>query len=206
METPLPRTVGELRDGYQQDLAFWSTDLSSCIEATIESPIEELLVWAMVWQSFGGRFMVIESRPSQLPGIDPDSKGASLYEHTWDALWRRDIHLQPLVRVGDTRYRLDIGMDYQSVTWSRAHVFVAIECDGHDFHEKTKEQAERDKRRDRDLQSIGWVIARFTGSEIVRDPIEVARQADALARGILRQRENAEEAMAREIEAKRGGR
>jgi len=45
---------------------------------------------------------------------------------------------------------------------------VVVECDGHDFHEKTKEQAARDKKRDRDMQLDGWKVLRFTGSEIWR--------------------------------------
>lgn len=44
-----------------------------------------------------------------------------------------------------------------------------IECDGHDFHEKTKDQAKRDKKRDRQLQSEGHKVFRFTGSEIWTD-------------------------------------
>ena len=43
---------------------------------------------------------------------------------------------------------------------------VVVECDGHAFHEKTKEQAKRDKKRDRAFQSIGIPILHFTGSEI----------------------------------------
>jgi very-short-patch-repair endonuclease len=46
---------------------------------------------------------------------------------------------------------------------------VAIECDGHDFHEKTKEQAARDKARDRTLTAAGITVMRFTGSEIWKD-------------------------------------
>ena len=45
---------------------------------------------------------------------------------------------------------------------------IVIECDGHDFHEKTKEQAQRDKKRDRDMQIAGYKVYRFTGSEIHR--------------------------------------
>lgn len=48
------------------------------------------------------------------------------------------------------------------------HVALAVECDGHDFHEKTKEQARRDKSRDRILISHGIHTIRFTGSEIFR--------------------------------------
>lgn len=48
-------------------------------------------------------------------------------------------------------------------------VSLVVECDGHDFHEKTKEQAKRDKSRDRDLQAAGITVLRFTGSEIYND-------------------------------------
>lgn len=48
--------------------------------------------------------------------------------------------------------------------------WIAVECDGHDFHEKTKEQAQRDKARDRALMAHGVKVMRFTGSEIWRDP------------------------------------
>lgn len=47
---------------------------------------------------------------------------------------------------------------------------VAIECDGHDYHERTKEQARRDRRRDRSLLTDGLPCLRFTGSEIFGDP------------------------------------
>ncbi len=46
---------------------------------------------------------------------------------------------------------------------------VAIEADGHDFHERTKVQAQRDKSRDRFLVASGWRVLRFTGSEVFRD-------------------------------------
>lgn len=52
--------------------------------------------------------------------------------------------------------------------------WVVVECDGHDFHEKTKEQAQRDKKRDRYLAGYGYHVLRFTGSEIYRDPLECA--------------------------------
>lgn len=47
---------------------------------------------------------------------------------------------------------------------------IVVECDGHDFHEKTKKQAASDKRRDRELMSAGWLVVRFTGSELYADP------------------------------------
>lgn len=51
---------------------------------------------------------------------------------------------------------------------------VLVECDGHDFHERTKAQAKRDKQRDRSLKLAGWTVLRFAGSEIYADPLTCA--------------------------------
>lgn len=53
---------------------------------------------------------------------------------------------------------------------------IVVECDGHAFHERTKEQAARDRSRDRALQERGFVVYRFTGSEIYRDPGRCAKE------------------------------
>lgn len=47
---------------------------------------------------------------------------------------------------------------------------IIIECDGHEFHERTKQQAKKDRSRDRSVQSRGSAILRFTGSEIYASP------------------------------------
>jgi hypothetical protein len=202
----VPKTAADFRSEYQSDLVRYFDELTKVVAETVESPIEELMIWSLLWQSAGSQYLVAFGSASHLPGGDPDHRGVTLLDNTGAASWERDFHLQPMVRVGESRYRLDIAMELRSGEWPRAQVFVAVECDGHDFHEKTKEQAERDKRRDRDLQSIGWAIARFTGSEIVRDPIRAGRDVATLAYGLLHKRELAEAEIVREIEAKRGGR
>ena len=50
---------------------------------------------------------------------------------------------------------------------------LCIEIDGHDFHEKTKEQAAKDKKRDRKIKKAGYGILHFTGSEVYKDPLSV---------------------------------
>lgn len=57
------------------------------------------------------------------------------------------------------------------------HRRVAVEVDGHDFHERTKEQARHDRRKDRAIQSAGLRILRFTGSEVYADPLGCAKEA-----------------------------
>jgi hypothetical protein len=60
----------------------------------------------------------------------------------------------------------------------RCPCFLGIECDGHDFHERTKEQAAKDRSKDRVLKVRGLDIIRFTGSEITRDPGRCAAEVD----------------------------
>ncbi|MDV2988891.1 MAG: DUF559 domain-containing protein [Dehalogenimonas sp.] len=53
---------------------------------------------------------------------------------------------------------------------SFSRVRAVVECDGHEFHEKTKAQASRDKARDRALVSQGFRVFRLSGSEIWNHP------------------------------------
>jgi very-short-patch-repair endonuclease len=64
----------------------------------------------------------------------------------------------------------------------------AIECDGHDFHEKTKEQARRDKQRERAILGAGYTVIRFTGSEIHQDPYKCAQEVYSLILAEIRKR------------------
>jgi very-short-patch-repair endonuclease len=51
-----------------------------------------------------------------------------------------------------------------------------IECDGHEWHERTKQQAAYDRARDRELAILGIPTLRFTGSEIVHSAERCARE------------------------------
>ena len=77
--------------------------------------------------------------------------------------------------VVDGRYRVDF-----AVVDPSAGTFVAIECDGYEFHERTKEQVQRDKARDRALTAAGWRVLRFTGSEVWSDPAACVREIVAM--------------------------
>jgi very-short-patch-repair endonuclease len=75
---------------------------------------------------------------------------------------------------------------------------VAIEIDGHEFHEKTKAQASSDRERDRHLQLNGYVVIRFTGSDVYRDPKLVSRDAMFFASEVANRIEAAAQAGADE--------
>lgn len=53
---------------------------------------------------------------------------------------------------------------------------VIVECDGHDFHEKTKAQVKRRNERDYNLQMGGYDLIHFSGSEIFNNPEECAKK------------------------------
>jgi very-short-patch-repair endonuclease len=51
---------------------------------------------------------------------------------------------------------------------------VLIECDGHDFHDRTVEQASEDRRRDRVLHRLMIPVLRFTGTDVIRKEVDTA--------------------------------
>lgn len=81
------------------------------------------------------------------------------------------------------RYRVDfllVQHGYDTATKSErlyTDAPVVVECDGHDFHERTKQQAKRDRSRDRALSAAGFQVLRYTGHEIWDDAIACAYEA-----------------------------
>jgi very-short-patch-repair endonuclease len=101
------------------------------------------------------------------------------------------LHVRPQLEIGhhrvdfaieltftETFHQLAKMMGDEPPKYLQEHVSVklAVECDGHAFHEKTPEQAKRDKSRDRDLLNNGFPVMRFTGAEIFADPLKCADQ------------------------------
>jgi very-short-patch-repair endonuclease len=78
-----------------------------------------------------------------------------------------DIYIAPQSKMGG--YILDFHMSSQL-----PDINIAVEIDGHDWHEKNKEQAAADKRRGRELLIDGIQTIRFTGSEVYTNPNKVA--------------------------------
>jgi len=72
-------------------------------------------------------------------------------------------------------YRADFTLSIKS--WrDKKYRTLVVECDGHNFHERTKEQAAHDRARDRWMVEQGYIVFRFTGSELYRDPVKCAEQ------------------------------
>ena len=73
-------------------------------------------------------------------------------------------------------YYPDFYMEFHNQEFGEKWFRLAVECDGHEFHEKTKQQVARDKRRDRWFALNGISLVRFSGHEIWRAPVECAEQ------------------------------
>jgi len=112
-----------------------------------ETPIEKLLAMAlftMKYLQFPRFYFKIDIKPQE------PLECKSLYDKDSTEKYRVDFLL--LVEINNKEFK------------------YVIECDGHDFHEKTKEQALKDKKRDRTLMFNDYQVMRFTGSEIWADP------------------------------------
>lgn len=119
--------------------------------AKCESPIEELMLGALAFALHG-------------------ELGASHTVPCFTETSHSSLMLEPQKKIGSYRVDFAIHSVNGAAGDARTEAKIVVECDGHDFHERTKEQAARDKARDRFLSSEGWIVLRFTGREIVRDP------------------------------------
>lgn len=78
---------------------------------------------------------------------------------------------------------LDDWLDDVKYDLGVAKPLVAVELDGHEFHERTKAQVASRNTRDADLQMAGWTVFHFSGSEVVRDPLTCAQRVFDFAGG-----------------------
>lgn len=141
-------------------------DARICAEG--ESPIECMLFEALAcYVRCGG----CEYRSVVVPKNNKDMARFLAAEDATMLLVQPQAQL-PGWRVDFLIYAWDYGRATGRAQWRR----LIVECDGHDFHERTKKQAARDRSRDRAAQLSGATILRFTGSEIFADPLACARQ------------------------------
>lgn len=78
-----------------------------------------------------------------------------------------DLYTQVEYEFFTKKYRVDIYIELKNKIDGIGG--AVIECDGHEFHEKYKEQVIRDKKRDRAFLSMGISTIRFSGTEIYRN-------------------------------------
>ncbi|MCH7888701.1 MAG: DUF559 domain-containing protein [Proteobacteria bacterium] len=123
----------------------------------VESPIEQQLGGYLLCVSDG----YTEVTADFLPGAFPDPDFGTYFRCQQELYGYRSDFVFKLNFFGD---------------WK----LLNVECDGHPFHERSKEQAANDRRRDRLLEFKGIRVIRFAGTEIYNSPRKCAAEVEAI--------------------------
>ena len=82
---------------------------------------------------------------------------------------------QAPIEIGKKKYVADFLFEYDPyVNQYDTDVKIVIECDGYEFHQKTKEQVQHDNEREYDLKMAGYEVLRFSGTQIFNNPLKCA--------------------------------
>jgi hypothetical protein len=135
-----------------------------------ESPVEQILVVALYdkWRAF------INTHFNRMQAVFGDYPA-------YDGIFDIYVELQKPITTSifEASYRADLFI-YLTRFWTNGNTPVwaktVVEIDGHDFHDRTKEQASRDRQRDRYLTLDGYTVIRFTGSDVYNDPYQCAEE------------------------------
>lgn len=113
-----------------------------------------------------------ESPIEQLLAIEMENIGIGLFNRFNSYINVVDIEKQVEIKCGKNKYRVDFQIPV--IYKNQENKIFVIECDGYDFHQKTKKQVEYDNKRQRDLQEAGYEIIRFSGTEIWHNAYQCA--------------------------------
>lgn len=170
------------RDQLNADLSFVRACLTEYVERAVagcKSPIEQIFACAlsaMEVENFHDINMHFWNRPVFRAGVYTEEAAARFDEAICFVFTQAPV----------MEYVADFLIAFRTYQGTPLHKIV-IECDGHDFHERTKEQARHDRSRDRKMTAAGFKVFRFTGSEIYGDPkkcvAEIKSYLDAIYMG-----------------------
>ncbi len=147
-------------------------DVSSPIE--FESPIENAFFTALISQATTDLYVRAFTQRVELVAGKMISLGGegTVYDFGQHAGPRPQLEI--FIQVSVEQFIVDFVIFFISEAGGVRSEPLVVECDGHEFHERTKEQAQKDRSRDRTLQSVGLTIFRFTGVELFANPATCA--------------------------------
>ncbi len=145
--------------GRMQAAKFSQWRFCEMVDAASDSPIEDMFWIACHLQC---ATTSIEINPTTYVGPGEFIRGDGL-------------HITPQFQLG--RYRADFLLEQQGIGPDGLLTPVAVELDGHAFHDRDKHQRSYEKARDREFQRSGYKVLHFTGSDVVADPYKVAFEA-----------------------------
>lgn len=163
MDDYVSRELDRLVSDYRDRLEWLTEDMT---------PIERAFLFALCAEEAeepGGGVQMPRVRYSW----PIDQRNVDLYHVAGEGIYE-PLRVYP--QVGFGLFTLDFVLVRIDVFEETTEGIVVVECDGHDYHERTREQASRDKRKDRELQAEGLDIFRFSGSDICRDAAGCAKE------------------------------
>lgn len=157
---PLEKIIARAVDNAAYRVNMWN----SADGASGDTPIEQTLCLALACE-----ISSLQTQFSMIRGIGHKKSKISYNQDIGS--WETPLFM------GTQFYALDWPVDFIfTLNGDGTGPILVVECDGHEFHERTKEQAAKDRSRDRRLQEAGYTVFRFTGSEIWRDPCKCSDQ------------------------------
>ena len=160
MEHDYSASAERVADSFGGCIGFFAHETYLKIAKLCDSPIEAMLGTSVVLLAGVIRATWPTSNPIVTCAQDDMEKILAL----------NDYRVLFVPQFSWKNYRIDWAIHYTRLKPN----LIFVECDGHEYHHATKEQIERDKQRDRDIQAAGIPIIRFAGSEIYRDPTDAA--------------------------------
>jgi len=157
--------VDKVREYLEEKSQELATQFYSCVISEfdenfnhlIESPVEQLFYIEWRFREFNKG----DSRLFLMPQYQSKSTGK----------YRLDFAVDFIQEI------LAMGNKYEKVVMDMENPKLGIEIDSHIWHEKTKEQVEYHKKRERFLIFKGWKLLRFTGTEIYHNPSKCVDEA-----------------------------
>lgn len=168
--TKIPPNVWEMLEktsaaiGRIESQRFSQEMHSRIVDREMTSPIEQIFVIALEAMC---RSHYVDLDPE--PWFGPDGAARVGY----------GLHSQYQAKVG--KYRVDFLLEMNDSLIEPKPKAIAVELDGHAFHDRDKHQRSYEKARDRFLQRSGLTVLHFTGSDVVSDPLRVVHEVMATA-------------------------
>lgn len=161
----IAKNILELIEKYSSEIGRQAKDdfevnmHNECPDMEISSPIEQIFYITFSYiQALNSNCF-----PNQEPSEVMLNDGAP---------WCPGLGIYPQRKIG--KYRVDFLISYQNpFKVSQESNQVIVECDSQQFHDRTEKERRYEKTRDRFLQSKGYQVFRFTGKEIIDDPIKI---------------------------------
>ena len=143
---------------------YWKYEISNAFSTDgCKSPIEQIMYVALS--------VAFADLDSSMIGTKDNPIGQLFFET------QKEIHTS-----SGKHYYADFSVEKYNTDADDSETVLLVECDGHDFHEKTKKQVTDRNKRDLDLKMDGYDVIHFSGSQIYDDPFECAKEVIALCK------------------------